>query len=55
MKRRTFLKGAAAAGATALLPAGAVGTALTACAPRKAAGGPDFDEVIDRIRRAFQQ
>ena len=48
MKRRTFLKGAAAAGATALLPAGAVGTALTACNPRKTAQGWNFDEVIDR-------
>ena len=49
MKRRAFLKGVAAAGATALVPAGAVGTALTACAPRReAAEGWDFDEVIDR-------
>lgn len=49
MKRRTFLKGVAAAGATALVPAGAVGTALTACGPRgEAAEGWDFDEVIDR-------
>jgi cystathionine beta-lyase len=49
MKRRTFLKGVAAAGAAAVVPAGAVGTALTACTPRKtAAGGWDFDEVIDR-------
>ena len=48
MKRRTFLKGVAAAGATALVPAGAVGTALTACQPRKAPGGWDFDEIIDR-------
>ena len=49
MKRRAFLKGVAAAGATALVPAGAVGTALTACAPRReAAEGWDFDEVVDR-------
>lgn len=49
MKRRTFLKGMAAAGGAALLPAGAVGTALTACERRgDAAGGWDFDEVIDR-------
>ena len=51
MKRRTFLKGAAAAGAAALMPAGAVGTALTACTPHKAvpaAEGWDFDEIIDR-------
>jgi cystathionine beta-lyase len=46
MKRRTFLKGVAAAGATALVPVGAVGTALTACSPRKA--GWNFDEIIDR-------
>ena len=49
MKRRTFLKGVAAAGAVAVVPAGAVGTALTACTQRQtAAGGWDFDEVIDR-------
>jgi Bifunctional PLP-dependent enzyme with beta-cystathionase and maltose regulon repressor activities len=52
MKRRAFLKGAAAAGAAALVPAGVAGTALTACRPREAAGdaaeGWDFDEVIDR-------
>ena len=48
MKRRTFLKGAAVAGAAALLPAGAVGTALTACGPRPAPRGWDFDEIIDR-------
>ena len=49
MKRRTFLKGVAAAGATALVPAGAVGTALTACAPRsEAAEGWEFDEGLDR-------
>ena len=46
MKRRTFLKGAVAAGATALVPAGAVGAALTACSPRKADW--NFDEIIDR-------
>ena len=48
MKRRTFLKGVAAAGATALVPAGAVGTALTACGPRKTTPGWNFDEIIDR-------
>ena len=49
MKRRTFLKGVAAAGATALVPAGAVGTALTACGPRPAPGATwNFDEIIDR-------
>ena len=35
MKRRTFLKGVAAAGAAAVVPAGAVGTALTACQPHR--------------------
>ena len=44
MKRRDFLKGAAAAGAVSLLPAGAV---LKGCSG-PAAGGWDFDEVIDR-------
>ena len=49
MKRRAFLKGVTAAGAAALVPAGAVGTALTACGPRKGtAEGWDFDDVIDR-------
>ena len=49
MKRRTFLKGVAAAGAAAVVPAGAVGTALTACTQRKtAARGWNFDEIIDR-------
>ena len=49
MKRRTFLKGVAAAGATALVPAGAVGTALTACGPRPTPGAAwNFDEIIDR-------
>ena len=48
MKRRTFLKGMAAASGAALLPAGAVGTALTGCEPRRVADGWDFDEVIDR-------
>ena len=53
MKRRTFLKGVAAAGAAAVVPAGAVGTALTACTPRKAPGGWDFDEVIDRTSQTL--
>ena len=48
MKRRTFLKGVAAAGATALVPTGAVGTALTACSPRKTMPGWNFDEILDR-------
>ena len=49
MKRRTFLKGVAAAGTAVVVPAGAVGTALTACTQRKtAARGWNFDEIIDR-------
>ena len=47
MKRRSFLKGIAAAGAASLLPAGAVTPLLTGCkAPSEE--GWDFDEVIDR-------
>ena len=48
MKRRTFLKGMVAASGAALLPAGAVGTALTGCEPRRVIDGWDFDEVVDR-------
>ena len=48
MKRRTFLKGMAAASGAALLPAGAVGTAMTGCEPRRVVDGWDFDEVVDR-------
>ena len=52
MKRRSFLKGMAAAGAAAVVPAGAVGGLLTACAPREGAGAGDggwnFDEILDR-------
>ena len=51
MKRRSFIKGMAAAGASALIPAGTVGTVLTACKP----SGPDasavnggFDDIVDR-------
>ena len=44
MKRRTFLKGVAAAGAVSLLPAG---TLVSGCKPGRREGW-DFDEVIDR-------
>ena len=48
MKRRTFLKGAAAAGAATLLPSGLLG--LTAACTKEAvpASGWNFDEIIDR-------
>ena len=47
MKRRTFLKSAAAAGAATLLPPGVLG--LTARCTKPAPGPAwDFDEVIDR-------
>ena len=54
MERRDFLKGMAAAGASALLPAGLAGSALTACQAGAekgsvpAAGAAFFDERIDR-------
>ena len=44
MKRRSFLKGVAAAGAVSLLPAG---TLVGGCQPPRRDGW-DFDEVIDR-------
>ena len=54
MKRRSFLKGVAMAGASTLLPSGVAGAALSACSPSGRGvsdgkeGGWDFDEVIDR-------
>ena len=48
MKRRTFLKGAAAAGAATLLPSGLLGLAATGCAKGARAQEWDFDAVIDR-------
>lgn len=52
MKRRSFLKGMAAAGAAAALPAGTLGSFLTACTAGEAGGNPPaakgFDEVVDR-------
>ena len=51
MKRRSFIKGMAAAGASALIPAGTVGAVLTACklsgtAASATSGG--FDDIVDR-------
>ncbi len=46
MRRRSFIKGMAAAGASALVPSG-VTTALTSCSG-KDKEWPDFNEVIDR-------
>ena len=48
MKRRSFLKGIAAAGAASLLPVGAVTTLLSSCAEPDGPEGWDFDEVLDR-------
>ena len=52
MKRRTFLKSAAAAGAASLLPAGLLGLSSQSCAPASDRTGNtpawDFDKVIDR-------
>ena len=48
MKRRSFIKGIAAAGAATFLPAGAVAPLLNSCRAARPAAGWDFDEVIDR-------
>ena len=48
MKRRSFIKGVAAAGAATLLPAGAVAPLLNSCRTARPASGWNFDEVIDR-------
>ena len=48
MKRRAFLKSAAAAGAASLLPAGVLGSVLSGCKPAGAGASWNFDEVIDR-------
>lgn len=47
MKRRTFLKSAAAAGATTLLPSGLAGT-LSGCTSETPDTAWDFDTVVDR-------
>ena len=49
MKRRSFLKGAVAAGAATLLPSGLVGLAASGCKPAtETANAWDFDEILDR-------
>ena len=49
MKRRSFLKGAVAAGAATLLPSSLVGLAASGCKPAaETAATWDFDEVLDR-------
>ena len=48
MKRRSFIKGAAAAGAATLLPAGFAAPLLNSCNTARPAAGWSFDEVIDR-------
>ena len=51
MKRRSFIKGMAAAGASALIPAGTVGAVLTACkpsGPAASATSGGFDDIVDR-------
>ena len=49
MKRRSFLKGAVAAGAATLLPSSLVSLAASGCRPAaETAPAWDFDEIIDR-------
>ena len=48
MKRRTFIKGVAVAGAASLLPGEAAVALLQGCSEQRPAAGWDFDEVIDR-------
>ena len=51
MKRRAFIKGMAAAGASALIPAGTVGAVLTVCkpsGPAASATSGGFDDIVDR-------
>ena len=48
MKRRSFIKGVAAAGAASLLPAGTAVSLLQGCEKPHSAAGWDFDELIDR-------
>ncbi len=51
MRRRTFLKGAAAAGAATLLPSSLLGLAAAGCKPAPAeasAASWNFDEILDR-------
>ena len=48
MKRRSFIKSAAAAGAATLLPSSVLGPVAAGCAGNAAQAGWDFDEIVDR-------
>lgn len=48
MRRRDFIKGTAAAGASTLIPAGTISALLASCAKASAGKGWDFDAVHDR-------
>lgn len=48
MRRRDFIKGTAAAGASTLVPAGTISALLASCAKASAGKGWDFDAVHDR-------
>ena len=48
MRRRDFIKGTAAAGASTLIPVGTISTLLASCAKASAGKGWDFDAVHDR-------
>lgn len=48
MRRRDFIKGTAAAGASTLVPVGTISTLLASCSKASAGKGWDFDAVHDR-------
>ena len=48
MRRRDFIKGTAAAGASTLIPVGTISALLASCAKASAGKGWDFDAVQDR-------
>lgn len=48
MRRRDFIKGTAAAGASTLVPVGTISALLASCAKASAGKGWDFDAVQDR-------
>ena len=48
MRRRDFIKGTAAAGASTLVPVGTISALLASCAKASAGKGWDFDDVQDR-------
>ena len=48
MRRRDFIKGTAAAGASTLIPVGTISALLASCAKASAGKGWDFDVVHDR-------